>query len=406
MERDTKGTYEPRGRLERRTWQHDPALYAPARYRRACTYDAWIPSPISESITSVPAETAGIVADAEAAIQALNVANVPALAPLARLLLRTESIASSKVEGMQADARVLARAEAREATGAPPGRDVAEILANIDAMQLAVEEAASGPLTLGSITSVHRSLMEHAPNSQIAGVIRSTQNWIGGNDYNPCTATFVPPPPERVADLLDDLVAFCADETLPPLMQAAIAHAQFETIHPFADGNGRTGRALVQILLRRRGLAPQYVPPISVALASDRNGYIQGLVDFRAGREAEWIERFATAAARSTRLASVYLERVAELQAAWCSNLERVVSPRLDSASRLLIDVLPAHPVMTVAVGVAATGRTRPAIATAIDQLVRADVLRPLGNARRNRAYEAEGLLDLLTALETGAHGS
>ena len=304
---------------------------------------------------------------------------------------------------MQADARTLARAEARGATGARPGRDIAEIIANIDAMQLAVEEAATGPLTLSAITNVHRLLMEHAPNSQIAGVIRSTQNWIGGNDYNPCGAAFVPPPPELVGSLLDDLVAFCADAALPPLMQAAIAHAQFETIHPFADGNGRTGRALVQIILRRRGLAPRYVPPISIALAADRDGYVRGLVHFRAGHEAAWIERFATAAARSARLASVYLERVSVLQARWRRDLQRVVAPRRDSASRLLIEVLPAHPVITVAVGVAATGRTRPAVATAIDQLVRAGVLRPLDAARRNRAFEAEGLLDLLTALETGS---
>jgi Fic family protein len=399
----TKGSPTPRGRRERRTWRHDPELYAPARYRRACAYDTWIPAPITGSVVSIPSETAGVISDAEAAIHALNAGYVPALAPLARLLLRTESIASSKVEGMQADARTLAHAEARDATGTPPGRDVAEILANIDAMQLAIEEAASGVLTIKTITDIHRALMEHAPNPQLAGVVRSTQNWIGGNDYNPCGAAFVPPPPELVAALLTDLLTFCEDDGLPPLVQAAIAHAQFETIHPFVDGNGRTGRALVQVLLRRRGLAPRYVPPLSVALASDRDGYIRGLVDFRDGHDAAWIERFATASARSARLAAGYLERVADLQTRWREDLDRSSTPRSDSASRLLIDLLPAHPVITVAIGVAATGRTRPAVAQAFKQLIEAGVIRPLGTSRRNRAYESDGLLDLLADLEAGA---
>ncbi len=343
------------------------------------------------------------MSDAESAIHALNATDTPALAPLARLLLRTESIASSKVEGMQADARTLARAEARDASGIAPDRGVAEILANIDAMQLAIEEATAEKMSIQSITSIHRALMGHAPNAQVAGVVRTTQNWIGGNDYNPCGAAFVPPPPELVTGLLTDLAAFCDDDALPPLVQAAIAHAQFETIHPFVDGNGRTGRALVQVLLRRRGLAPRYVPPLSVVLASDRDGYIRGLVDFRDGHEAAWIERFATAAARSARLAAGYLERVAELQARWLANLEETSSPRSDSASRLLLDVLPAHPVMTVAVGVAATGRTRPAVAQAFKQLVGARILKPMSTAQRNRAYEVDGLLDLLADLEAGA---
>src|SRR5690606_1609012 len=98
-----------------------------------------------------------------------------------------------------------------------------------------------------------------------------------GNDYNPCGAAFVPPPPEEVPDLLDDLCRAVDEHTLPPLVQAAVVHAQFETIHPFEDGNGRTGRALVQVVLRRRGLSPSFVPPISVVLARHREAYIEGL---------------------------------------------------------------------------------------------------------------------------------
>ncbi len=111
-------------------------------------------------------------------------------------------------------------------------------------------------------------------------------------------------------------------------MHAAIAHAQFETIHPFEDGNGRTGRALVQVLLRRRGLAPSYVPPISVMLARNRRAYVDGLTAFRDDRPADWVAVFATAAARAATLARHYAERVVALQEDWRARLrDAVVRP-------------------------------------------------------------------------------
>ena len=130
-------------------------------------------------------------------------------------------------------------------SGGEAGSTAIEILANIEAMELAVRDAASVErVTAKQVTDIHRRLMEKSPNSPLAGEIRNRQNWIGGNDYNPCGADFVPPPPERVPALLSDLCEAINDETLPPLVQAALVHAQFETVHPFDDGNGRTGRAL------------------------------------------------------------------------------------------------------------------------------------------------------------------
>jgi Fic family protein len=392
-----------RGRLIHKTWEGDPALYAPARYRRPCSYDAFVPEPLASYSPKIGAQVAGVISDAEARIAELNAVARPALAPLARLLLRTESIASSKVEGMQVDGRTLARAEARSDTGERVGPEALEVLANIDAMQLAVEEASAGAvLGVEHILAVHRVLLERAPNAQVAGELRGDQNWIGGNDYTPCGADFVPPPPENVAALLDDLVAFCADETLPPIVQAGVAHAQFETIHPFADGNGRTGRALIQVILRRRGLAPAYVPPISVVLATTRDRYIQGLGAFREGRDDEWLTLFATSAARAAELAARYLGKVELLQERWREQIRAAGSRRADAAAWVVIDVLPAYPVISVPVAVGATRRTRPAVANAIDQLAEAGVLVPLSETRRNRSWEAAGLLDLLEGLESG----
>jgi Fic family protein len=392
-----------RGRYVSATWGHDPTLYAPPKYRKACKYDAFLPDGLSDFNPSIPAELAGVVAGAEAAIGSLNDRARPALRPLVRLLLRTESIASSKVEGLQADARSLARAEAKADVGKNIGSDVAEVLANIDAMELAVEEtSAQATITLDSLVAIHESLMRRAPNASIAGQVRDVQNWIGGNDYNPCGAHFVPPPPEHMAELLDDLCRFCNSDHLPPLIQAAIAHAQFETIHPFEDGNGRTGRALIHVLLRRRGLAPSYVPPISVVLAAKKDRYIDGLIQYRDGDLDEWIEHFAVAAAQAANLAERYLGRVQGLQDAWREQLRDHADLRADAAAWAVIDELPGHPVITVPVATAVTGRSKSSTAVAVDQLVDAGILHPLSESKRNRAWEAAGLLDLLAELEAG----
>lgn len=390
-----------RGTSIRRNWAWDPELYAPPKYRKACSYDAFLPDSIADFDESLPSGLLGVVSDAESAIHSLNDRARPALKPLARLLLRTESIASSKVEGLQIDARDLARAEVNAETGKRPGPVAAEILSNIDAMELAIEDsAASQPLALDQVIDIHRLLLSNAPNSQIAGQLRHTQNWIGGNDYNPCGASFVPPPPENVLPLLDDLVAFTNSDRLPPVIQAALAHAQFEAIHPFLDGNGRTGRALTQIVLRRRGTGRSYVPPISVVLAEDKSGYINGLTEFRHGNVAAWIEHFAVTIVRAASLASMYLVEVETLKARWGQQLSDHRAVRADAAAWTIIEQLPGYPVITLPVATAATARSKSSTAVGIDLLVEAGVLVPLSESKRNQSWEANGLLDLLASLE------
>ena len=167
--------------------------------------------------------------------------------------------AEADTEGL---ARLLLRADAARRLGEEV-RDVmaAEVLANIDAMVWGVEAVEPGdPITLDMLLEVHRLLLEGSRwLEEHGGRIRTVQNWIGGSGYNPCSAAFVPPPPEEVPALLDDLVAFCNDDGLPALAQAAVAHAQFETIHPFVDGNGRAGRVLIHLVLRRRGVAARFL---------------------------------------------------------------------------------------------------------------------------------------------------
>lgn len=393
-----------RGHYEERTWQSDPTLYAPSRYRRACKYHVFLPEPLGGFAPTLSSSTMATVSDAERGLARVGAEEGGALAPLARLLLRTESIASSKVEGLQVGVRDLARGEARADTGRRISPTTAEILANIDAMELAIDEAvAAGSFDREHVLAIHRRLMEHAPNRDVGGRVRTEQNWIGGNGYTPCGADFVPPPPGQVDMLLTDACAAIDDDALPPVVQAALVHAQFETIHPFDDGNGRTGRTLIHVVLRRRGLTPSHVPPISVVFARDRKAYIDGLTAYRDGSVDTWIEVFATAARRAADLANAYLGAVSALQQRWRTMLASGPDPRSDAAAWAVLDTLPAHPVITSAVAGAATGRAKAAVHNALEQLETAGVLLPLTGGRRNRSWEAVGLLDLIADLEAGA---
>ena len=351
------------------------------------------------------------VADAEAALVKLNavVDALPDTEALARLLLRAESVASSRIEGLVVGGRRLLRADAARRMGEEV-RDVpaAEVLANIDAMVWGVAAVEPGArITLEILLDGHRRLLAGTRLREHGGRIRTVQNWIGGSGHNPCSAVFVPPPPEEVPALLDDLLAFCNHDGLPALVQAAIAHAQFETIHPFVDGNGRAGRALLHLILRRRGIATHFLPPVSLVLATWAEEYVAGLTAIRYVGDADsdaahagvnrWVALFAGACQRAVADARAFEERVRRLQAAW---RERVGNPRRDSAMHRLIGALPAAPVLTATTASELADRSFQAANQAIDRLVAADVLVQVNVGRRNRVFEAPELIDAFTALE------
>jgi len=328
---------------------------------------------------------------------------------LARLLLRAESVASSKIEGLEVGPRRLLEAEAARQLG-EPASDVtaAEVLGNIEAMVYAVNSAADGDeITVAQLLEVHRRLLDGSRLAASGGQIRTVQNWIGGSSYNPCSAAYVPPPPEYVGDLLTDLCRFCSDDSLPVLVQAALAHAQFETIHPFIDGNGRTGRALVHLILRRRGLAPRVLPPVSLVLATWATDYISALDGTRSVGPSEseraykglnrWVGLFATVCRRAVDDAAEFDERTRELEMAW---RERLGPVRADSTADALLRALPGAPVLTVKSATALVGRSRVAVNQAIGRLTDAGVLTQVTVGRRNRAFEARELIDAFVDLE------
>ncbi len=398
-------------RLAKRTWVADHSSGLPRRDRASCDYQAYVPDPLVGRPFRLDGDVAADVADAEAAVsrfdaKAVALANTEALA---RLLLRAESVASSKIEGLEVGGRRLLRAEAAAALG-EDARDVTaiEVLGNIQAMTWALSALdRDHDITVEHLLDAHRRLLDGTRLQDFGGLIREGQNWIGGSSFNPCSAEFVTPPPELVRDLLDDLCAFCNTDDLPAIVQAAMAHAQFETIHPFVDGNGRIGRALIHMVLLRRGLAVRVLPPISLILATWSQDYVAGLTATRyigkptsaaatAGAN-QWVALFATACRRAIEDAETFERRVSALQDRWRERLGKV---RAKSAADLLIGALPGAPIVTVNGAAELIGRTYQATNEAIGRLVEAKILRQVNVGPRNRAFEAPELIRTFTDLE------
>ncbi len=397
-------------RVIRRRWisSHE----GPSRKdNRGCEYEAYVPDMLVGRNFMIDGEVAADIADAEAAIARLNVeaTSLVDTEALARILLRAESVASSRIEGLEIGARRLLRVEAARVLGDDPSDITAvEVLANIDAMVYGIDAVGPGDLvTVELLLEIHRRLLIGTRLEEYGGRFRDKQNWIGGSAYNPCSAAFVPPPPEYVEGLIADLVAFSNEDSLPAVAQAAIAHAQFETIHPFVDGNGRTGRALVHLVLRRRGVAPRILPPVSLVLATWAQDYIDGLTASRyrgpaTSKEASeginlWIGRFATACKRAVDDATSFEQRVSTIESSW---RERLGPVRARSAVDLLLGVLVGAPVVTVNGAAEIVGRSFIQTNEAIQRLVDAGILKQVTVGRRNRAFEAPEIIAAFTELE------
>jgi Fic family protein len=398
------------GYEERRIWIGTGSYGLPRASRRTGEYRAYVPDPLVGRKIVLPSSLYADVSDAEDAIRRLNQESptLSSLEALARLLLRAEAVSSSRIEGLVLPARQLVQEDVARQVGLSTNATARAILGNIAALRLAVEELANKPiLTVADFLSLHRELMEHTEHPENGGKVRTVQNWIGGSDYNPCNADFVPPPPEHVPALLDDLVDYVNSDADSPLLQAAMAHAQFETIHPFIDGNGRTGRALIHLVLRRRGLAPRYVPPISLILATRSRDYIQGLTAARFlgppdANEAMdglaiWISTFAAATTQACANAHRFGQQIDELVGSWRDATGEI---RKNSATDRLLRVLPAAPIITVGTAARLIARSDQQTAEAVARLTAVGVLQEITLRKRNRAYEAVGLLDALTLFE------
>jgi Fic family protein len=389
----TKGSKVPE--VVECVWQGNG--YGARRDRKPFVFHAFVPDNVGDWDQPLTGRAAEAVAQATAALSDIQAAGASHdLEALAGPLLRAEALGSSFIEGLRASNKRLALAVYEPVAADGTARAV---LGNVRAMERAIAIGAQDrPFRLEDLVEIHRVLLAGTSEERYAGIVRTEQNWIGGRGSSPADASFVPPPPDRVAALLDDLVRFVNLADLPAIAQAAIAHAQFETIHPFGDGNGRTGRCLIHVILGRRGTAPLFLPPVSMVLASHARRYIAGLVDFRQGRVDDWIGLFADAVTTAAEATKVLWDQIEALLAGL---IVRAGSPRGDSVARKIILGLPAQPVVSADTAAARYAVTPTAARAALNRLQESEVLIPTRVGRsRDREWISDELFQLLDAFE------
>ena len=350
-------------------------------------YRAAVVSGIAQLDPALPAATLALADEATAELARFDAEMGAEIAPFGAILLRSESAASSRIENLTASAKAVALAE----LGDISRRNATEIVANTTAMHAAI--ALADRLDAPAILAMHKALLElHDP--KIAGKWRDSQVWIGTSSYGPHTAGFVPPHHARVPPAIDDLVEFMQRDDVAVLTQAAIAHAQFETIHPFPDGNGRTGRAIVHCLLRGKRLTRQVTVPVSAGLLTDTNRYFDALTAYRAGDIEPIVERFAEASFDSVVDGRRLVSELRIIRDAWSD----AITSRRQATVWRVIDVVLQHPVLDNALVQSEVGVSVMGADAAITELVEIGALEEITGGRRNRRYAATAVLDALDA--------
>jgi Fic family protein len=361
---------------------------------------AFVPAPLPPAGPALDVEgLAGPLRAAEDAVARLGLAGsmVPDTEWFLYGFVRKEAVLSSQIEGTQATLRDVARFEATAEADRPD--DVEEVCNYVAALNRARDLIANPtglPLSTRLLCETHKVLMTGVRGAEkMPGEIRRSQNWIGGS--RPGNASFVPPPPDEVPGLMADLDRWIhSDDPLPPLIKAGLAHAQFETIHPFLDGNGRIGRMLVTLLVEHWGMLSQPLLYLSVAFKRRRPQYYTRLDAVRTGGDWEGWTRFflecvAEAAEDGVRVATEVHALVARDRRAVTGQ------PGTTVAAIQLIDRLPSTPVVTVPTVAELLGVSAPTARKAIEILEAAEILRETSGRQRDRVYAYEGYLGVLT---------
>ncbi|MFC0679818.1 Fic family protein [Lysobacter korlensis] len=345
------------------------------------------------------------VASLNAAASALgelkgSLADRPNADLLTRTLARREAVQSSQIEGTKSELRdVLAYEVTRSSDGSAP--DVVVTERYVEALQLgldAVRERGRAGIDLNLVRAMHAHLMQDEPESFPKGHYRDRQVWIGGSARIE-DATFVPAPPSMIAPGMRELEASMLQYAprehealrLPPLQQLAIAHAQFETIHPFVDGNGRVGRLLMPLILAAEGYPPLY---LSGALLRNRTGYYNALNQVQVrGNWSPWITLACRAVVESTQDAIAIARDFDAMLEGWGTRLQKF---RIDSVARRLAPLLLGHPVVDAARVAQLMNVSDRSARTGIDALVDGGILYLQKERKRNRVWEARALIDRL----------
>ncbi|MDO7882578.1 Fic family protein [Protaetiibacter sp. WY-16] len=357
-------------------------------------------SSIAELALALPGSVAASVDESTQELSRFDVyattrLGIGELAPMAAILLRTESASSSHIEQITAGARQIALAELGESTA----ENAALVVRNTHAMEAALRLA--DDLDEAAILQMHAELLADEPDW--AGRYRDSLVWVGGSKYGPRSASHVGPSHEEIPSLIGDLVTFLRRTDLPPLVQAAVAHAQLETIHPFADGNGRTGRALVHAVLRHSGIVARATAPVSAGLLRDTESYFDALTQYRAGDAGPIIETFAAASRFAARSGLQLVDDLHEQVVASSAALDGI---RSDAAAHRAVPLLVGQPVLTVRFLQDALQLPERAAFRAIETLVERGVLEDRSGRARGRVYQHPGILAVLDDYAAGLRRS
>jgi len=358
--------------------------------RMPTTYRAAIPAPIAQVEFTLPSDLATAAEDATRVISRLDdyatqAFGGRAVAPLTSVLLRSESASSSQIENLTVSARQLAVAE----LGLAASGNAELVVGNVAAMVAAIDLADN--LGESAILAMHATLLASRPQAN-PGAWRDVPVWIGPSGLSPANAVFVPPAAARVPACMADLVAFLARTDLPAMVHAAVAHAQFETIHPFIDGNGRTGRALMQAMLRASGVIRHGTVPVSAGLLSNLDAYTAALTAFRDGDFAPIVECLAEASTKAVVLGHWLVD---ELGALVGKRMDEA-RPRAGSAFESLIYYLVGQPAVTMASVAKSLGVSTAAASRAVNQAVDAGMLKPTSDKQRNRVWLDQQVIGVL----------
>ena len=356
------------------------------------TYEAAIAPAIATLGYAPSQEVAAAAEDAATEIARFDAELGDEIAPFSAILLRSEAAASSNIEQLTASARSVALAELGDHSKA----NASFIAANTAAMRSAVNLAHN--LDADSLLQMHRTLMETADPTE-AGRWRTQQVWIGGSSFGPTGAAYVAPHHDRVPAAIDDLISYMKRDDIPVLTQAAIAHAQFETIHPFTDGNGRTGRALIHALLRRKGLTRNVTVPVSSGLLSDTDAYFEALTTYRQGDPEPIILATANASFRAITNGRHLVADLRGIRESWNGRIRA----RSHSATWEIADLLIRQPVVNAKVLNEELGIGPTHVRRHMDVLTASGVTEPTKVYQRGLFWRAQEVLDVLDAFSANA---
>jgi Fic family protein len=313
---------------------------------------------------------------------------------LIRPFIRREAVYSSRIEGTQSTLGELLAAEAGAAVERSPD-DLREVGNYVVALEYGIQRLKSLPPSLRLVRELHEKLMAGVRGHHATpGEFRRTQNWIGRPGATLAQATFVPPPPESLSEHLSAWEKFLHDRMLPPLIQAALVHYQFETIHPFLDGNGRVGRLLITLGLCEREVLPTPLLYLSAFFEATRADYYGGLRGIsERGDWSGWLQYFLNGVARQSEDALSRAERMNALLSGWRDQLAGDAGTKV---ALQLIELLGANPFVTPRGAEQQLKLAYNTIARAIGQLEARGIVKEVSGAKRDRAYCAQALLDIL----------